>query len=108
MRDRFSRGRAARLGLTIGTVILLIGSNARAQRVDSDINYDEARVAAYKLPDPLVFGDGSRVADASAWRARRRPEILRLFEQQMYGKAPGRLAGSTVEVTESNDRALGG
>lgn len=52
-------------------------------------NYDEARMPAYALPDPLVFADGKRVAAPADW-PRRRTEILRLFQDQMYGIMPGR------------------
>jgi len=49
--------------------------------------YDESRVPTYTLPDPLVMVSGERVSDTSAWITKRRPEILRLFEENVYGKA---------------------
>lgn len=71
-------------------------------------NEDESKVPSYTLPDPLTMADGSKVDDAEAWRTRRRPEILRLFESQMYGKAPGRPAEMTFRVTSVEENALGG
>ena len=71
-------------------------------------NYDESRVPHYELPDPLTCADGTQVADAEMWVRKRRPEILHLFEQQMYGKAPGRPDGMTCEVTSIDERALDG
>ena len=53
-----------------------------------DTIYDEAKVPPYALPDPLVMQDGTRIADAESWRAKRRPEILRLFEQHVFGRRP--------------------
>jgi hypothetical protein len=44
-------------------------------------------VPVYELPDPLVFGDGRRVAQPEQWPARR-AELLELFERQVYGRAP--------------------
>lgn len=41
-----------------------------------------------ELPDPLRMLDGSSVSTAEEWFARRRPELLRLFEHYMYGYAP--------------------
>ena len=51
------------------------------------VNYDNAAVAPYALENPLAFGDGSAVASAADWQARRR-EILALFEREMYGRRP--------------------
>ncbi|MBN2473634.1 MAG: acetylxylan esterase [Pirellulales bacterium] len=74
----------------------------------ADANYDESKVPAYTLPDPLVLSDGQRVADAATWRSRRRGEILRLFEQHVYGAAPGRPAAMTFDVRSATADALGG
>ncbi|MDQ3010157.1 MAG: hypothetical protein M3X11_05585, partial [Acidobacteriota bacterium] len=50
-------------------------------------NYDEAKVGTYTLPDPLVMAGGHRVSNARDW-AKRRQEILRLFEINEYGRTP--------------------
>jgi hypothetical protein len=73
-----------------------------------DVNVDESRVPEYTLPDPLILSDGTRVADAQTWVARRRPEILRLFEQHVYGKVPDRPEDMTFNVTSVDREALGG
>jgi hypothetical protein len=51
-------------------------------------NYDEAKVPPYTLPDPLTFADGTKVADADAWRTKRRAELLSLFADHVYGRTP--------------------
>jgi hypothetical protein len=53
------------------------------------VNYDEARVGHYTLPDPLRLTDGRPVRDAKTWYAQRRPEIVRLFEENQFGRSPG-------------------
>ncbi len=68
-----------------------------AAESEPPVNYDEAKVPKYTLPDPLVLQDGGRVTDAQTWRTRRRPEILHFFEEFMYGKAPTRPAGLRFE-----------
>jgi len=81
---------------------LLICSEAGAQQRDA--NYDEAKVPKYTLPDPLVLLDGQPVRDAKTWNKRRRPEILRLFETNMYGRtmAPAKhLAFVRISTGES-------
>lgn len=56
---------------------------------EEKINYDESAVPGYTLPDPLVLIGGASVESAEVWREFRRPEILRLFEDYVYGKIPG-------------------
>ena len=70
-----------------------------------EANYDEAKVPAYTLPDPLRIADGTAVTDAAAWRERRRPELLRLFEEHVYGRSPGAAAGMRFVVVESDPTA---
>ena len=41
-----------------------------------------------KLPDPLRFTSGETVKDPAAW-ARRRAEIIALYEQHVFGRTPG-------------------
>ena len=53
-------------------------------------NFDESKVPPYTLPDPLVLADGRAVRDAKTWIKERRPEILRLFEANVYGRSPGK------------------
>jgi hypothetical protein len=71
-----------------------------------EANYDEAKVPPYTLPDPLTFANGERVRDANAWRQRRRSEILKLFETEVYGRSPGRPARMLFDVTSTDPHAL--
>jgi hypothetical protein len=71
-----------------------------------DVNYDESKVPKYTLPDSLLLADGTKVTDANMWRQRRRPQILRLFEQHVYGKAPGRPKEMNFTVTSVDTEAL--
>jgi len=75
---------------------------------DFSINYDESQVPHYTLPDPLTFEDGRPVVDAAAWTTARRPELVALFEQTVYGRAPARPEMLVFEVIEEADDALEG
>jgi hypothetical protein len=68
-------------------------------------NYDESKVAAYALPDPLVMSNGRRVANAVEWRNQRRPEILRAYQNEIYGRIPANTPKVRWEVTETNPAA---
>ena len=47
-------------------------------------NTDESKVLPYTLPDPLVLSNGKKVTDAKTWWNQRRPEILSMFEDQVF------------------------
>ncbi len=65
-------------------------------------NYDESKVAAYTLPDPLVLSNGRRVRDVSTWMKQRRPELIRLYENEIYGVVPANAPKVTWEVGETD------
>ena len=71
------------------------------------VNYDESKVGTYTLPDPLKFDDGKPVRSAKDW-TKRRAEIVKIFETQQYGIAPGRPADESFEVTDKGTPALDG
>jgi hypothetical protein len=92
--------------LPLAGLLLLPLVPASAQPADA--NYDEAKAGTYTLPDPLVMSNGDRVTSAKQWRERRRPEILRLFETQVYGRSPGRPKDISFELTSIDQNALSG
>ena len=59
-----------------------------AQKPAIPVNYDEALVGSYRLPDPLLLANGKPVRDAKTWYKNRRPELVRLFETEQYGRSP--------------------
>lgn len=50
-------------------------------------NYDEQLVGNYKLPELMLANDGSRVVTKKDWE-KRRLEILKAYEENIYGKIP--------------------
>lgn len=82
-------------------------STAKGQ--SSLTNYDESKVGTYTLPDPLVLANGERVRDAQTWMKRRRPEIFRSFEENVYGRTPrGGTKAVRFEPFDLDKSALGG
>jgi hypothetical protein len=92
--------------LLLLVVVALGAVRVRAERAPA--NYDEAKVPAFTLPNPLRHQSGEPVSDAVAWRERRRQEVLRLFQVHVYGRSPGRPQGMRFVVRESDAKALGG
>jgi hypothetical protein len=52
-------------------------------------NFDESKVTSGgSLPDPLVLNNGAKVTTADIWWKERRPEIVELFDREIYGRVP--------------------
>jgi hypothetical protein len=51
-------------------------------------NYDESKIPPFVLSDPLKLNNGDFVKTSKDWMKKRKPEIFKLFETQMFGKAP--------------------
>ncbi|HNY76649.1 MAG: hypothetical protein RBS72_10185 [Sedimentisphaerales bacterium] len=90
--------------MTVFAAVLVFACRADAQ----EANYDEAKVPKYALPDPLVCLDGTKVTDVATWSQKRRSEILRLFEEHVYGRSPGRPEQMTFMTTSLSRNALAG
>jgi len=72
------------------------------------VNYDESKVGDYTLPDLLTLPNGGHVKDAKTWLAKRRPELVRLFEENQFGKMPPRPRDLAFEVTDKGTPVFGG
>ena len=83
----FSQAPAARPG-QLDTVIEGVHITAGRSVAGIPVNYDEALVGKYTLPDILTTKAGKKVTDKETWLKVRRPEILNLFETYKFGKVP--------------------
>jgi hypothetical protein len=70
-------------------------------------NYDEAAVAAHVLPDPLLDLDEASAGSRDRWWTARRAEIVHLFEELVFGAAPGRPTVRTVAIAEQSGALSG-
>jgi hypothetical protein len=102
---KFPSPRAATLALAAFAFSHFVSSVAAQP---TGFNYDESKVGAYELPDPLKLADGTKVTDSATWLEKRRPEIVKLFETHMHGRSPARPADLKFEVTSTDPRALDG
>jgi hypothetical protein len=69
---------------------------------------DEANVPDYKLPDVLTRFNGSKVKSAKVWFDKQRPQILKKFTEEVYGKVPEKLDITDVKVWETSNDAING
>jgi hypothetical protein len=114
----FARACAIRRTLFIGLLILtplagvalnpLLGAQQKPTG-DPPGQYDEAKVPPYTLPDALLLLNGKKVTSARTWTKKRRSEILKLFETNVYGQTmAGRPKAMTWEVTTNGTSPVPG
>jgi len=92
--------------VTLGSSICLIFFLSLSAH--SQINYDKAKVPEYKLPEILVSSNGRKIQTAEDWINIRRPEIVNLFEEYMYGRIPEAVPEIKFETAKTNSNALCG
>ena len=72
------------------------------------VNYTEAKVGNFTLPDPLKLANGQPVKDAKTWNEQRRPELLKYYQSEIYGRVPATAPKVTWQVVSNDNNALGG
>ncbi len=88
-------------------VVISISTDA-ADAQDSLINYDEARIPPYILPDPLQLPNGKHVTTSQQWLQHQRAGMLKLFTDNVYGKMPGKPVNMHFKLNSVDSSALGG
>lgn len=92
--------------LTVLSVLfVLTGQMVLAQ---DDVNYDESRVPNYTLPEILETSDGRPVETLNEWKHLRRPEIVAMFAEHVYGELPRHYDSVKFNVVRENPTALDG
>jgi (4-O-methyl)-D-glucuronate---lignin esterase len=97
-------------------LLLALASSAPAQIADYPadrvanipVNYTDSMSGTFTLPDPLLLSNGKRVKDAKTWNEKRRPEIVKLFEENQYGRSPGRPKEMSFEVFDKGTPVFDG
>jgi hypothetical protein len=94
------------LALVAFTVVAT--SSATAAEPRRFFRADGSDAAGYTLPDPLVDQAGRKITTAAQWEKTRRPEVLELFREHVYGRAPATPYRQTFTVVNENPRAMDG
>ncbi len=71
-------------------------------------NYDESMVGHYTLPDVLTAANGQKITTRKAWEQTRRPQILSLFEEHVYGQMPKKYDRLEYSITNEDKKAMNG
>jgi hypothetical protein len=92
----------------LGIKALRPGRNGSNPQAENYANYDESKANPFpKLPDPLVLINGKKVTSAKDWWSKRRPEIVELFDREIYGRVPKVTPKVTWEVTSTTEEKNG-
>jgi hypothetical protein len=71
-------------------------------------NYDESKVPSYTLPEVLRTVSGKEIKNKNQWEKTRRPEILALFENNIYGQMPRAVDSIRHSVVTEDGQAMSG
>ena len=87
---------------------MLIVSSQSLFAQNTDFNYDESKAGTYSLPELLVTQSGKKVSVVKQWEKVRRPEILKLFEDNEYGQIPKDFDNIIFKIETQDNNAMGG
>ncbi len=97
------------------TIVAIVASGFEAaarepKEYDSDVNYDEAKIPHYDLPPLLLSAEGQTISTPDAWMNVRRPQILAMFSNLIYGGVPAPASPIETEykVLETDDQFMDG
>jgi hypothetical protein len=77
------------------------GPSGNPQAPDA-ANTDESKaIVCTSLPDPLILNNGQAVNTADIWWKKRRPEIVKDFDNEIYGRLPPKIPMVTWEVVST-------
>jgi len=88
--------------------LFTVTSTRLPAQVPLEANYDEASVPAYTLPDVLTTTTNRTVKTKTTWETLRRPEIIHLFEENVYGQMPTIVDHLTYSIKNENANAMAG
>ena len=92
----------------LGIKELRPGANGRDPDAPNAANYDEAKANPYpELPDLLTLQNGEKVRSAEDWWQRRRPELVELFDREIYGRMPNNTPKVDWRVIKTEEQKLG-
>jgi len=69
-------------------LLFLLLVNYSFSMAQNNVNYNEIEVPDITLPDPFVSLRGKIISTQEDWEVIRRPEILNLFREYVYGNIP--------------------
>jgi hypothetical protein len=93
----------------LGVTQLRPGADGWNADAPNAANYDESKVRQdLDLPDPLVMENGEAVTTPEMWRGKRRPELVDIFDREIFGRMPENTPAVAWTVAETKRESIGG
>ena len=78
------------------------------EKAPNHANYDEAKANPFPdIPDPLTLNNGQKVTSPQEWWNQRRPELVEMFAQYVYGRVPKDVPKVSWTVTAVDHEMIG-
>jgi hypothetical protein len=84
------------------------GANGMNPKAANAANYDESKAGDPVLPGVLTMVNGDRVDSPKMWWRERRPEIVELFDREIYGRVPATAPRISWKVVKREPGSEGG
>ncbi len=92
--------------ITAYLIILFVGMISI--KTFAQVNSDKSTISGHMLPDLLISKNGGKIQSSNDWINIRRPEILELFRNYVYGKVPKHEVQIDFKVSKTISDALCG
>jgi hypothetical protein len=83
------------------------GADPHHPNAPNAVNYDESKVKPYKLPDALAMNDHRRVTTPTMWWHERRPQLVWMFNESMYGWPPAEAPKVNWQIVSTVHKKIG-
>lgn len=90
------------------TIFFLLAASFKLTAQEFKANYDESQVPPYTLPNVLETSSDKLVKNKKDWEKLRRPEIIKLFEDHVYGQMPKDIDSMTYSIRQEDLKAMDG
>jgi hypothetical protein len=77
------------------------------EKAPNHTNYDEVKANPFPdIPDPLTMNSGQKVTTPKLWWDERRPELVDMFEKDVYGRVPANVPKVTWTVRATDHETI--
>jgi hypothetical protein len=80
----------------------------KSTRSQKGFNYYEDSIPAYNVPELMISTSGKKIITKNDWMKLRRPELLEIFRENVFGRVPDTKYSESFKVVNTDKNAMGG